>query len=259
LQADLRNKVALVTGSTSGIGKAIALRFAENGADVVVNGRTEGPALQVVDQIKSLGRQASFDRADIYNYHQVKEMVRRAVEEFGRIDILVASGGAAGPPPQFFHQIDPSSYMECVQSHLITRLYCIRAAVDHMMERQGGKIIAITTDAGRTPTPGESLIGGCAAALVLMTKAIAQELARSGIRINTICTTVTRDTPGWEKAMSDTSTYLFKLFKKAEEKIPFGMNRPDDIAQLALYLASDDSNQVSGQIFSVNGGLSFPG
>lgn len=259
MQANLSGKVALVTGSSKGIGRAIALRFAENGADVVVNARNQGPALEVVEEIKGLGRRAYFEQADIYSYPEVKRMVRNAAQEFGKVDILVASGGAAGPPPQFFHQIDPESYPDCIESHLLTRLYCIRAAIDHMMERQGGKIIAITTDAGRTPTPGESLIGAGAAALVLMTKVLAQEIARSHIRINTICTTVTKDTPGYEAAMADDSTYLFKLFKKAEERIPFGMNKPDDIAQLALFLASEDSDQITGQIFSINGGLSFPG
>jgi len=259
LQANLKDKVALVTGSSKGIGRAIALRFAENGADVIVNGRNEGPASEVVDQIKGLGRRAYFSKANIYDYEQVKQMVGQAAEEFGGIDIMVANGGAAGPPPQPFHQIDPDSYIRCIKSHLFTRLYCIRAAIDHMMERQGGKIIAITTDAGRIPTRGESLIGGGAAALVLMTKAIAQETARSRIRVNTICTTVTRDTPGWEVAMSDDSTRLFELFQKAIERFPLGVNEPDDVAQLALYLASDDSDQITGQIFSVNGGLSFPG
>jgi 3-oxoacyl-[acyl-carrier protein] reductase len=117
----------------------------------------------------------------------------------------------------------------------------------------------VTTDAGRTPTRGESLIGGAAAALVLMTKALAMEMARSKIRINTICTTVTRDTPGYEKATSQTDTRLAAIFKKAEERMPFGMNRPEDIAAVALFLASEASDQMTGQIFSVSGGLSFPG
>jgi 3-oxoacyl-[acyl-carrier protein] reductase len=128
-----------------------------------------------------------------------------------------------------------------------------------MMARQSGKIIIVTTDAGRSPTRGESLIGGAAAALVLMTKALAMELARSKIRINTICTTATKETPGYERATSDQSTRMAEIFKKAEERMPFGMNRPDDIAQLALFLASADSNQITGQIFSVTGGLTFPG
>ena len=259
MQVDLKNRVALVTGSSRGIGKAIAIRFAENGADVVVNARNEERAAAVVDQIKGLGRRAYLDKANIYDYEQVRQMVDRAAEEFGGIDIMVANGAAAGPPLGPFHQIDPDSYMSCIRSHLLARLHCIRTAIDHMIERQGGKIIAVTTDAGRTPTRGESLIGGAAAALVFMTKAIAQEIVRSGIRMNTICTTVTRDTPGWESAMSDDSTRLFELFQKAIERFPLGVNEPNDLAQLALYLASEDSHQVTGQIFSVNGGLSFPG
>jgi len=259
VEADLSGKVALVTGSSKGIGRAIAVRFAENGASVVINARTPGPALEVVEHVRAMGREAHFEPADLYNYDDVKRMVDSAVQRFGHIDILVACGAAAGPPPQPFHEIDPKSYGDCVSSHLFTRLYAVRAVLDHMMARQSGKIIIVTTDAGRTPTRGESLIGGAAAAVVLMTKVLAQELARWKIRINTICTTVTKDTPGYETATSQQDTHLANLFKKAEERMPFGMNRPDDIAQLALFLASQDSNQITGQIFSISGGLSFPG
>ena len=259
MEADLSGKAALVTGSSKGIGRAIAVRFAENGASVVVNARTPGPALEVVEHVRAMGREAHFEPADLYNYDDVKRMVDSTVQRFGHIDILVASGAAAGPPPQPFHEIDPKSYGDCVSSHLFTRLYAVRAVLDHMMARQSGKIIIVTTDAGRTPTRGESLIGGAAAAVVLMTKALAMELARWKIRINTICTTVTKDTPGYDMATSQQDTHLANLFKKAEERMPFGMNRPDDIAQLALFLASQDSNQITGQIFSISGGLSFPG
>jgi 2-hydroxycyclohexanecarboxyl-CoA dehydrogenase len=259
VEADLSGKVALVTGSSKGIGRAIAVRFAENGASVVINARTPGPALEVVERVRAMGREAHFEPADLYNYQDVKRMVGSAVQRLGKIDILVANGAAAGPPPQPFHEIDPKSYGDCVSSHLFTRLYVVRAALDHMMARQSGKIIMVTTDAGRTPTRGESLIGGAAAAVVLMTKVLAQELARWKIRINTICTTVTKDTPGYDTATSQQDTHLANLFKKAEERMPFGMNKPDDIAQLALFLASEDSNQITGQIFSISGGLSFPG
>ena len=222
MRADLSDKVALVTGSSKGIGRAIALEMARSGADVVVNARNQGTALEVMEQIEGLGRRVHFEQADIHNYAEVEQMVRNATQRFGKIGILVANGGAAGPPPQPFRQIDPGSYIDCIESHLLSRLYCIRAALDHMIERRGGKIIAITTDAGRIPTPRESLIGGAAAGLVLMTKVLAQELAPSQIRINTICTTITRDTPGYEKAMSDETTDLFKLFQKAEKRMPFG-------------------------------------
>lgn len=259
MQANLSGKVALVTGSSKGIGRAIALKFAGNGADIVVNARNRAPALEVVEQVKGLGRKACFEQADIWNYQEIEQMVHKAVQEFGQIDILVASGGGGGVPPQPFHDIDPALYIDTIESHLLSRLYCIRAVLDHMMERQRGKIIIITTDAGRTPTKGESLIGGAAAAVVLMTKVLAQEYAPWQIRINTICTTITKDTPGYEYAMANPDTPIFKIFKKAEERMPFGINKPDDIAQLALFLASEDSNQITGQIFSISGGLSFPG
>lgn len=259
MKADLTGKVALVTGSSLGIGRAIAVTLARNGADVVLNGRNEDHARNALEQIRGMGRQAWFEQADIWNYQEVRRMVDNAIQKMGKIDILVASGAGGGAPPEFFNKIDPELYLGVARSHWLSRLYCVRAVLDHMIERQMGKIIMITTDAGRTPTPRESLIGGAAAALVLMTKVIAQETARWQIRINTICTTVTKDTPGYDYAMADPTRPIFAIFKKAEERMPFGMNRPDDIAQLALFLASEDSNQITGQIFSVSGGLSFPG
>lgn len=259
MEADLSGRVALVTGSSKGIGRAIAVRFAENGASVAINARTPGPALEVVERIRAMGRESHFEPADLFSYDDVKRMVDRTVQRFGQVDILVASGAAAGPPPQPFYDIDPRLYGDCISSHLFTRLYAVRAVLDHMMARQSGKIIIVTTDAGRTPTRGESLIGGAAAALVLMTKALAMEFARSKIHINTICTTVTKDTPGYEKATSQQGTRIADIFKKAEERMPFGINKPDDIAQLALFLASEDSNQITGQSFSISGGLTFPG
>jgi 2-deoxy-D-gluconate 3-dehydrogenase len=92
-----------------------------------------------------------------------------------------------------------------------------------------------------------------------MTKALAMELARYKIRINTICTTATKGTPGYDSATSEQGTRMADIFKKAEERMPFGMNRPEDIAAVALFLASEASDQMTGQIFSVSGGLSFPG
>jgi hypothetical protein len=162
---------------------------------------------------------------------------------------------ATFPPTAWFVNF----YGGDVGGNVTENLYAVRAVLDHMMARQSGKIIIVTTDAGRMPTKGESLIGGAAAAVVLMTKALAMELARTKIHINTICTTVTKDTPGYEKATSMQGTRIADIFKKAEERMPFGMNKPDDIAQLALFLASKDSNQITGQIFSISGGLSFPG
>ena len=180
MKADLTGKVALVTGSSRDIGKAIAIKLAENGADVVINGRNIDVGLKVVEQIQSMGRRAIFEKADIYNYAEVQQMAANTIEKLGKIDILVATGGAAsaGVLPHFFRDIDPKDYAVFAVSRWFTRANSIRAVLDHMIERQYGKIILVTTDAGRVPTPGESINGAAAAAVIQMTKALANEFTR---------------------------------------------------------------------------------
>jgi 3-oxoacyl-[acyl-carrier protein] reductase len=257
----LKGKVALITGSSEGIGKTIALKFAENEADVVINGRTSESGMETVNKIKDMGRQAIFEKADLTVYNEVKEMVDRVLEKMSRIDILVVSGGTSsrGKPliaPNFFRDVAPDTYIDFINSQYFSRLYCVRAVLDHMIEKKSGKIVLIGTDAGRWPTPGESLPGGAGAALVLTTKVLASEFARWGIRINTISTTVTKDTPGIELVLS--CGPAAKVFQKAMERQPFPL-RANDIAEAALFLASEASDQITGQTLSVNGGLCFPG
>ena len=143
-----------------------------------------------------------------------------------------------------------------MNSQYFSRLYCVRAILDHMIERKSGKMVLIGTDAGRWPTPGEALPGGAGAALVLSTKVLASEFARWNIRINTISTTVTRDTPSLDNVLSHGGAA--KIFQKAMEKQPFPL-MAIDIAETALFLASEASDRITGQTISVNGGLCFPG
>ncbi|MFH1626107.1 MAG: SDR family oxidoreductase [Pseudomonadota bacterium] len=259
--ADLNGKVALITGSSSGVGRTIALKFSENGADVVINGRSPETGVKTVNEIKELGRQAIFEQADITIYSEVKGMADRVLERMSQIDILVVSGGSAGhggaiAAPNFFRELHPDDYIAHINSQYFSRLYCVRAVLDHMIERRSGKIVLLGTDAGRWPTPGESVIGGAGAALVLTTKVLAGEFARWGIRINTISTTVTRDSPALDQvALSGPAG---KVFQKAMEKQPFPLTA-NDIAEAALFLASEASDQITGQTLSVNGGLCFPG
>ena len=249
--------MALVTGSTEGIGRAIAVKLAENGADIALNGRRPEKGEGVIREIGKLGRKAILERADINIWLEVKQMVAKVLSRLGKIDILVTSGGRPHHAPAFFHEFDPESYTDWVKSQWLNRLYCVRAVLDHMIERKWGKILMLTTDAGRWPTPGESLVGGSAAGLVLATKVLASELARWGIRINTISLTVTRDTPALEEILSSDSSAA-KVFRKALERQPFPVYAKD-VAEAALFLVSDDSNAITGQILSVNGGLCFPG
>ena len=259
MQADLSNKVALVAGSTYGIGQAIAIKFAQNGADVVINGRNPESAKETLKEIESLGRRVIFEKADVTDYQQVQQMVDNTLAKLGKIDILVCSGGIGAGfeiGPHFFRQTDPGTYWGFVQSQWFSRLYCIKAVLEHMIERNKGKIVLITTDAGRWPTPAESLPGGVGAAIVMTTKVLAKEFTRWGIRINTISTTVTRDTPAMKRVLGEWSAA--KVFQQALDKQPFPL-LAKDIAEAALFFASDDSDAITGQTLSVNGGLSFPG
>ena len=256
MQTNLAGKVAFVTGSSKGIGKAIALKLAQNGADVAVNARNAEPAVAVRQEIEKLNRRSLFEAGDICIYDDMKRAVGDILHQWDRLDILVATGSPGYPPPSLFHEMDPELYLENFRSRLISRLFPIRAALDHMKDKGNGKIIIITTDAGRVPTPGESLIGAPAAGLVLMTKVLAKEFSRWKIHINTICVSVVMDTPGYDKAVQ---SGMGKIFERAAKRMPFYPVMPDDVAEMALFLSSPESDRITGQIFSVNGGLSFPG
>jgi 2-hydroxycyclohexanecarboxyl-CoA dehydrogenase len=258
MKLDLAGKIAFVFGSTKGIGKAIALKLAESGADIVLNGRNAVDGT-TVKEIEGLGRRVFFARADITKYQEVKDAVESALDHFGKIDILVASGGVIGSDylPRFFHETDPNSYFTCAESQWLTRLRCLRAVMDHMIHRGKGKIVVVTSDAGRWPTPAEAVSGGSAAAVIMGTKVIAQEVARYGIRVNAVSLPPIPNTEGYNHVVQHSES-LAHVLKKAIDKQPFPVTA-EDIAEATLFLASDRSDAITGQILSVNGGLCFPG
>jgi 3-oxoacyl-[acyl-carrier protein] reductase len=254
--SQLERKVAVVSGGSHGIGRATALTLAKSGADLVIADRDQEPAMKIVSEIEAMGRRALFELCDLWDFDSVKEMIDRAIAKMGKIDITVASGGATVKYAKFFRDIDPSEYSGCLQTQQWSRLYLIRSVLDHMIERGYGKIVIITTDAGRVATPRESLIGSAAAGLALMTKALAREFSRWNIRVNAICLTVVQDTPAYEAVMATEARHVFE---KASGRAPFGLPTPQDVAEAVLYMASPESDRITGQILSINGGLSFPG
>lgn len=258
MKANLNGKVALVFGSTYGVGEAIALKLARNGADVVINGRNTRAGIEVTKSIEQLGRRAIFEKGDVYDYRETRRVADSAIEKLGGIDIMVASGGGLSKTERlnFFREINPEDYVDEAIRGWISRLYCVRAVLDHMVERQAGKMILISSDGGRWPTPGESLVCGAAAAVVMMTRVLAKEFTRWQIRLNTICVTVIKDTKGLETVIKE-SPSAAKIFKEVLETQPFPTTTKD-IAETALFLASEESNQITGQTLSVNGGVCFP-
>jgi len=254
---NLQDTVSVVTGSTAGVGRAIAEELAAHGSHVVVNGRTVDRGEQVVADIEAAGGSASFQRADINDYDAVEAMMDVVVENHGTIDVLIPNGAAAsGPVPNFFADTPPADYLDFAESMLANRLYCIKAALDALRDG-GGRIVNISADSGRWPTPGEIGPGISAAGMMMATKVLAAEFGRWDISVNTVSISVTEDTPAvnWVLEESPASS----VFESALECQEFTV-RAEDIAEIVAFLAgADGARPITGQLLSVNGGISFPG
>ena len=262
MKADLSNRVAVVIGGTSGIGRAIVHKYAECGAQVVFMGRSQASADEVIAAAAAADCKPRFIAGDLYDYDDVARVMEAAFETYGKIDIAVASGGAREPKAALFADIPKDDLAEFFRTRAFHRVYALHAAFPYMKANGYGKLISITSDAGRMPTPSESLIGAASASVIFLTRALAREFARWGVRVNAISTTLTSGTPIYaiftRERDAGSDAILFKAFEKIEAKAPFGLNEPADLAELALYLAAPESDQLSGATLSINGGISFP-
>ncbi len=241
----LQNKVALITGSSRGMGKAIALLFAKEGARVVVNYiKSKEKADEVVEQIVKLGSEAIAIKADVSNESQVKEMVDEAVKKFGKIDVLVNNAGIVFDVPFMDKTVD--QWNQTLGTNLVGVFLTSKYCAPHMNE--GGRIINISSTNGIYSTHPESAdYDASKAGVIAMTKGLAQEMASKKILVNSIA-------PGWIN--TEMNKDLPSEFIKSEnERIwlhRFG--EPEEIAKTALFLASDDSSYVNGTVLIVDGG-----
>ena len=263
LEQRLAGRVAVVMGGTRGIGRAVVHALARRGALVVFQGRDDEAAGEVIRSAPASDATPVYMRAEFAQSGAVAALIDRVVGEHGRIDILVANGGARTADPLPFAQTRAEDLPAFFTTRLYDKLYMIHAALPHMKRQGYGKIVATTSDAGRVPTPGESLVGASASALIFLTRALGREHARDGIRINAVSTTLTKDTPGYDwyaRRVGDGSdSAVTDALRKIEDRTPFGLNRPEDVAHAVVFLASPASDQISGAVLSVNGGISFPG
>ena len=253
---DLSGQVALITGGTAGIGLEISRSFLDAGASVVINGRDRDRGSKALEKLAS--ERASFEIGDCSIADEARDVVGRAANRHGRLSILVVSGGAADSSPGLFSELPDALFTEVYKSQFLNRVFPIRAALP-FMKKQGGSVIIIGTDAGRFATVGEALHGSLGSAKIMLTKTLAREFARWNIRVNGLALTITAGTEAFTLAMQR-EDWVTDLFNKAVQKFPRG--RPpnaEEVARVALFLASEQSAQVTGQTISVNGGLSFGG
>jgi 2-hydroxycyclohexanecarboxyl-CoA dehydrogenase len=253
---DMHGRVVLITGGSAGIGFKIAGTLLAAGATVIINGRDTTRGARALESLAS--DRAFFEAGDCSDAEGAREVVANVTGRHGGISSLVASGGAAHRTPHLFQDVTDDDFGEIYRAQFLNRVFPIRAALPHMRE-SGGSIVILSTDAGRHSTVGESIHGAMGAAKIMLTKTLAREFGRWHIRVNCLALTITSGTESFE-AVINGDGWARGIFEKAVRRFPFG--RPpdaDEVARVALFLASDQSAQVTGQTISVNGGLSFGG
>lgn len=255
----LQGKVALITGSTSGIGLATAQTMARCGARlVVINGRDAANGQAARDKLRAAVPAARFEfvAADMYDPAQIEALFAQVGELGGGLDIFVLSGygGGGGSLPALFRNMTPKLSAETVAAILLSLVYCCHFAVPMLRERGGGSIVGVASDAGKVPTPGEAVHGGALAGAVMFLRTLAREVGRDGIRCNAVTPSLVRDTRNYQQVMA--SEYSRKLFEKAEKRAQLGLPGPQDVANLITFLSSPLAAYVTGQAVSCNGGIS---
>ena len=242
------DRVAIVTGAASGIGRATALELAREGATVVVADIDMPGAETVAAEIRQTG-QAMAQRVDVTDAAQARSMAADALKAFGRIDILVSNAGwdRAGPFIETGEELWDKVIAINYRGHLATT----HAVLPSMIERGWGRIVTVASDAGRVGSTGEVVYSGAKGAVIAFTKGLAREVARHGINVNCVAPGLT-DTP-FLGAMPE------KLMAAIIRSIPLGrVGRPDEVARAIVFFASPDADYITGQTLSVNGGLNMP-
>ena len=244
----LKDKTALVTGSSRGVGRAVALGFAKEGAKVVINYTSnENAANEVVDAIQSMGSEAIAVKADVAKKEDAEGLVGAAVDTFGKIDILVNNAGFTRPALMI--KMTEDQWDQVVDIHLKGAFLCSQAAGVRMKEQNSGKIINVTSVAGLVGTVGQINYSAAKGGVLSMTKSIARELARYNVCCNVISLGIVA-TDMTEKIRSDEKLrdiYMNRILMKR-------FAEPDDISPAFVFLASDESNYITGQLLCVDGG-----
>lgn len=244
----LQDQVAIVTGGGTGIGRSIALAMASCGADVVLASRQRSPLQAVADEIDAQGRRAQPVPTDIRDPDQVDALIDTAIKTFGRVDILV--NNAAGSFLSAARKIAPKGWQAVVDTTLNGTFYCCRAVGQHMMARDGGKIINITATLHYKGSPGLIAPTAAKAGVEAMTKTLALEWAKYNILVNAIAPGPIQ-TEGSEKNLWSNAAFR-DMVQRGVPLARFG--NPEDIANMAVYLASPAGNYITGATMVVDGG-----
>ena len=242
----LKGKVALVTGAAQGIGKAIALLLARNGADIVVSDINLEKAEETAKEIGAMGPKAVAVKVDVANLSDVDQMVTGILEKLAKIDILVNNAGITRD--KLILRMTEEDWDAVLGVNLKGTFNCTKAVVRHMAKQRSGKIVNIASVVGEMGNAGQANYSASKAGVIGLTKTIAREYAQRGINVNAIA-------PGYiETPMTEA------LPEKAKEElrklIPMErLGKPEDVAEAVLFLVSEESSYMTGQVLNVNGGI----
>jgi len=249
----LKEKVAIITGSASGLGKTFALTFAREGAVIVIIDINQEEINRTVNEIKALGNKCIGFMCDISKQIQVEDTVKKIIEEWGRIDILVNNAGGALHTKAKFEEVTEKDWDIVMNVNLKGAFFCCKAVVPHMIKQGRGRIVNISALAGRATaslagiqyTSAKAGIGG-------LTRHLAKEMGKFNIYVNAVAPGITTSGPRVEALWNAKSE---EEKRRVLNSIPLGrLGKPEDVANVVLFLASDEASYITGATIDSNGG-----
>ena len=249
----LKEKTAIVTGGAQGIGKAIAMRLARDGADIGILDLQKDQADKTAEEIKKTGVRALSFQCDVTDYEKVKEAVTKVRQEYGSIDILINNAGI--DVGRVFVDTDEALWDRIINVNYRSFLIASHVCIPIMIEQKSGNIVSLGSDAGRIGNPGEVLYCGTKAAIMASSKAMAKELTRYNIRVNCVSPGPVR-TELWDKLHEGEKGA--KITEAVTRAIPMRrLGEPEDVADVVAFFVSNDSRYLTGQVLSIDGGLTM--
>jgi NAD(P)-dependent dehydrogenase (short-subunit alcohol dehydrogenase family) len=249
MDLDLKGKVALVTGAARGVGRAIALALAVEGAQVAVNYRNSGgDADSLVSEVVAKGGKAKAYKADVADFAAVKAMVDQVAKDFGGVNILINNAGLA--MRQRFMETKPEDWHRQIDACLYGAIHCCYAVAPHLDAAKNGRIVSVIGDSSRVGESGLAIVAAARAGVVALMKSLAREFARSGTTANTVSLGLVETTHDreWLDANREKLVKLYPVRR---------LGQPDDVSPMVTLLASPRSGWITGQVLSISGGFSM--
>jgi 3-oxoacyl-[acyl-carrier protein] reductase len=242
----LEKKAAIITGAGSGFGRETSLTFAREGADVAIVDINQTAAKAVAAEVEALGVKALPIFTDISREEQVADMIRLTLETFGKIDILVNNAGVSGSAS--IQDINLEQWERTIRINLTGTFLCCRKIIDHMIERSYGKIVNVASISGQTGRWVGADYAASKAGVIAITRTLALQVAKFGINVNAV-SPATIVTPLLEK------NFTPEIVERLKSTIPYKrQGKPQDVANLILFLASDESEWITGEVVTISGG-----